>query len=49
MQKHFSKYLLLIIFISFQTNSSSALNNVNFVVNKIGMITDNYSTEYLLM
>jgi hypothetical protein len=38
-----------ILFISFQTNSSSALNNVNFVVNKIGMITDNYSTEYLLM
>jgi hypothetical protein len=38
-----------ILFISFQTSSSSALNNVNFVVNKIGMITDNYSTEFLLM
>jgi hypothetical protein len=38
-----------ILFISFQTNSASALNNVNFVCNKIGMITDNYSTEFLLM
>jgi len=38
-----------ILFISFQTNSGSSLGNVNFVVNKIGMITDNYSTEFLLM
>ena len=38
-----------ILFISFQTNSGSALNNVNFVCNKIGMITDNFSTEFLLM
>jgi hypothetical protein len=38
-----------ILFISFQTNSSSSLGNVNFVVNKIGMITDNYSTEFLLL
>lgn len=38
-----------ILFISFQTNSASALNNVNFVCNKIGMITDNFSTEFLLM
>lgn len=38
-----------ILFISFQTNSGSALNNVNFVCNKIGVITDNYSTEFLLM
>jgi hypothetical protein len=41
-----------ILFISLQTNSGSALNDVNFVCNKIGMITDNYSnysTEFLLM
>jgi hypothetical protein len=38
-----------ILFISFQTNSGSALNNVNFVCNKIGFITDNFSTEFLLL
>jgi hypothetical protein len=38
-----------ILFISFGTNSNSALNNVDFSVSKIGMITPNFSAEYLLL
>jgi len=38
-----------ILFISFGTNSASALNAVDFCVNKIGMITENFTTEFLLL
>jgi hypothetical protein len=38
-----------ILFISFQTNSGSVLNSVDFVCSKIGVITENYSSEFLLM
>jgi hypothetical protein len=39
----------VILFIAFGTNSASALNAVDFVVNKIGFITDNFTTEFLLL
>jgi hypothetical protein len=39
----------VILFIAFGTNSGSALNAVDFSCTKIGMITDNYSAEYLLI
>jgi hypothetical protein len=38
-----------VLFIVFGTNSASSLNNVDFACTKIGVITDNYTTEYLLM
>jgi hypothetical protein len=38
-----------ILFISFGTNSASALNNVDFSVSKIGVITPNFSAEFLLL
>jgi hypothetical protein len=38
-----------ILFIAFGTNSASALNNVDFSVSKIGMITPNFSAEFLLL
>jgi hypothetical protein len=37
-----------ILFISFGTNSASALNSVEFSLLKLGMITT-YSSEFLLM
>jgi len=39
----------VILFIAFGTNSGSALNAVDFSCAKIGMITENYSAEYLLL
>ena len=38
-----------ILFIAFGTNSNSALNNVDFSISKIGMITPNFSAEFLLL
>jgi hypothetical protein len=38
-----------ILFISFGTNSISSYNNVDFSISKIGMITPNFSAEYLLL
>jgi hypothetical protein len=38
-----------ILSISFQTNSASALNTVDFACTKIGMVLDNYSAEFLLL
>ena len=39
----------VILFIAFGTNSASALNAVDFVVSKIGIITDNFTSEFLLL
>jgi hypothetical protein len=39
----------VILFISFGTNSGSALNSVDFSCSKIGMITNNFSAEYNLL
>lgn len=39
----------VILFIAFGSNSGSALNAVDFSCAKIGMITDNYSAEFLLI
>jgi hypothetical protein len=39
----------VILFISFGTNSGSALNSVDFSCSKIGMITNNFSCEYNLL
>ena len=39
----------VILFIAFGTNSGSALNSVDFSCSKIGMITENYSAEFLLL
>lgn len=39
----------IILFISCGTNSSSALNAVDFSCSKIGMVTDNFSAEFLLL
>jgi len=38
-----------ILSISFQTNSASALNTVDFACTKIGAVLDNYSAEYILL
>lgn len=39
----------VILFIVCGTNSASALNAVDVVVNKIGFITNNFTTEFLLL
>lgn len=39
----------VILFIAFSTNSSSPLNSVDFSCSKIGMITNNFSGEFLLL
>jgi len=38
-----------ILFIAFGTNSASALGSVSFSCGKIGMITEDYSSEWLLL
>ena len=39
----------VILFIAFGTNSGSELNAVDFSCSKIGMITENFSAEFLLL